>query len=295
MLEDRAYMRRAAFAPRWSLTVLLVIANIAAFILQNALYRFSSIRVDPLFALSVDGISRGWVWQLVTFQFMHGGILHLLFNCLAIYMFGRDVEDALRPRSFLTLYFSSGIVGGILQVALDRILASVLHAPNYLLTSVVGASAGAFGLIAAFAVLYPDRPLMLFPIPITIKAKFLLVVEAVFAVVGIIIGGGNVAHAAHLGGIFTGIVFVRYAVHWHWPQFNRNKRRPLQRLVKVPSTKSSIWNRTKPSAAEDLPPEEFVSKEVDPILDKISAHGIQSLTERERRILEAAREKMAKR
>src|SRR5437879_6255037 len=66
-------------------------------------------------------------------------------------------------------------------------------------------------------------------------------------------------------------------------------------LVKVPSQKSAFWGRTKNATSEDLPPEEFLSKEVDPILEKISAHGIQSLTDRERRILEAAREKMAKR
>ena len=66
-------------------------------------------------------------------------------------------------------------------------------------------------------------------------------------------------------------------------------------MVKVASRDSALWGRSKETAEEDLPPEEFLSKEVDPILDKISAHGIQSLTERERRILERARAKMAKR
>ena len=70
---------------------------------------------------------------------------------------------------------------------------------------------------------------------------------------------------------------------------------PLRGLAKLQSPKSSFWGRKKNDSDEELPPEEFLSKEVDPILDKISAHGIQSLTARERRILEAAREKMAKR
>ncbi len=69
----------------------------------------------------------------------------------------------------------------------------------------------------------------------------------------------------------------------------------MRRLVKVPSQNSGAWGRTKDEADEDLPADEFLSKEVDPILDKISAQGIQSLTERERRILEKARAKMAKR
>jgi len=69
----------------------------------------------------------------------------------------------------------------------------------------------------------------------------------------------------------------------------------MKTLVKVPSQASGRWGQKKSGTAEDLPPEEFLSKEVDPILDKISAHGIQSLTDRERRILQAAREKIVKR
>jgi hypothetical protein len=163
--------------------------------------------------------------------------------------------------------------------------------------AVVGASAGAAGLIAAFAVTFPDTILLLmFVIPM--PAKFLLLIEAGVAIAGIIYPtsfGPGVAHAAHLGGMITGLLFVRYAVHWRfrWPQINRPRARPLRRLVNVPANKPG-W-RHEPPEAEDLPPEEFLSKEVDPILDKISAHGIQSLTDRERRILEKARTKMGKR
>src|SRR5439155_12684968 len=99
----------------------------------------------------------------------------------------------------------------------------------------------------------------------------------------------------HLAVILSGIFVVLRAVQWQWPRLNQPKRRPPLPLIRVPSQKSSDWRRSKPGAIEDLPPEEFLSKEVDPILDKISAQGIQSLTERERLILEAAREKMARR
>jgi hypothetical protein len=111
--------------------------------------------------------------------------------------------------------------------------------------------------------------------------------------VGIVFpGGSDVAHAAHLGGMLFGIFFIRYALDWHWPRLRlpRPKARPL---VRVQSDKTVYLSKSNP--IEDLPAEEFLSREVDPILDKISAHGIQSLTERERRILEAARAKMAKR
>jgi len=105
--------------------------------------------------------------------------------------------------------------------------------------------------------------------------------------------GPRMADAAHLGGMLAGWLFVRYAVHWHWPAFRKTQRQPLRRLVKIPAHKSADW----PESAvveEDLSSAEFLSKEVDPILDKISAHGIQSLTDRERNILESARKKMGK-
>ena len=297
MLEDRPYMRRPSFAPRWSITLLLVIANAAAFILQNLLATAAP-QIILNSGLSVNGLSHGYVWQLITFQFMHAGWLHLLLNCFAIYMFGREVEEALGRKSFLTLYFSSGILGGLLQLGYSKLLAWLTNQPAFLMTHVVGASAGACGLIAAFAMLYPERPLMLllfFIIPVNMRAKFLLLFEGIITLVGLASVRSNIAHAAHMGGMLTGIIFVRYAIHWQWPAFHRAKRRPLQRLVKVPSEKPTRWGRTRNADAEDLPADEFLSREVDPILDKISAQGIQSLTERERRILEAAREKMAKR
>ena len=277
----------------------MLIVNIAAFVLQLLVSAFSKFPTNDYFALSVEGLRHGYVWQLLTFQFMHGGPLHLLLNCWAIFVFGREVEEALGRRSFLTLYFSSGVIGGLFQALAGVLLASRFGG------SVVGASAGAFGLVAAFAVLYPERPLMMllfFIIPVNMRAKFLLLFSALIALVGLAFpsnaaNGPHIADAAHLGGMLTGIVFVRYAVHWHWqwPRFKQPRRLPPRRLVQVRSQTSAPWAPSKNVVEEDLPPEEFLSKEVDPILDKISAHGIQSLTERERRILEAAREKMAKR
>src|ERR1035438_2063723 len=171
MLEDRHYMRQPAFRSFWSATVVLLVVNVVAFILQNVLYRFSTIPVDDWFALSVGGLKHGFVWQLLTYQFMHGGWLHLLLNCWAIYVFGREVEDTLGRNSFLTLYFASGVIGGLFQGLAGVLLPERFGGP------VVGASAGAFGLVAAFATLYPERPLMLllfFIIPVNMRAKFLM-------------------------------------------------------------------------------------------------------------------------
>jgi membrane associated rhomboid family serine protease len=294
MLEDRYYMRRPAFRGPWSATMALLVVNVVAFIIQSAVERFTTFRINDWFALSVDGLRHGFAWQLLTYQLMHGGWLHLLLNCWAIYVFGREVEETLGRISFLTLYFTSGVIGGLFQALAGVLLGGAFAVP------VVGASAGAFGLIAAFAVLYPERPLMMllfFIIPVSMRAKFLLLFSGLLTLFGIVFPMDNIAHAAHLGGMLTGIVFVRYAIYWHWqwPRLRQPRPHPLRPLVKAPLRVSAQWGQSIPRVDEDLPPEEFLSKAVDPILDKISAHGIQSLTDRERKILETAREKMARR
>ena len=284
-------MRRSPFDARRSATVMLLIALVAAFLGQLALQHYYPLSVNRYLALSVVGMSHGYVWQLLTFQFLHGGWLHLLLNGWAIFVFGRELEEALGAKRFLALYFLSGVIGGLVQVLFGITVGGRFAYP------VVGASAGAFGLVAAFAALFPERSLTLllfFIIPINLRAKYLLLICAVISVYGILVPGGNVAHAAHLGGMLTGVFFIRYAPYWRWPQMPQRQPRASRKLARVPSP-GSFWGRSKPSPGQELPPEEFLSKEVDPILDKISAHGIQSLTERERRILEAARERMAKR
>ena len=287
-------MRHPAFRGPRSATMALVVVNVVAFILQSAVERFSNFPTNAWFALSVDGLRHGFVWQLLSYQFMHAGPLHLLLNCWMIYVFGREVEETLGRNSFLTLNFTSGVIGGLFQALAGVLLGGRFAAP------VVGASAGAFGLVSAYAALYPERPLMLllfFIIPVNMRAKFLLLFSAILTVIGLVFPMDNIAHAAHLGGMLTGIAFVRYAMywHWHWPRLTRTPSPPLRPLVKTPHRATTEWGPTNVPAEEDLPPDEFLSKAVDPILDKISAHGIQSLTERERRILQTAREKMVKR
>ena len=287
MLEDRYYMRGSQFDSRFTATVILLLVNIAVFLLQLGLQQFSHFPTTYYFALSVEGLKHGYVWQLLTYGFMHGGLLHLIFNCWGIYVFGQDVEEALGRKPFLALYFAGVVIGGLVQA-----LAGVLLGAHYA-GPVVGASAAAFGLAAAFAMLFPERVLLLFFV-IPMRAKYLLLLCAGLTLYGIV-RPDDIAHFAHLGGMLTGIAFVRYAMHWdwHWPKLRRSRGEPPRRLVKVGSSSSARWGRGKPE--EDLPADEFLSKEVDPILDKISAQGIQSLTDREKRILEAARQKIVKR
>jgi len=295
MLEDRDYMRQPTFRPIWSATVVLLVVNVVAFIIELVCYGPQlAIPRDDYFALSIGGLRHGFVWQLLTYQFMHGGWLHLLLNCWMIYIFGRELEETLGRKNFLILYFTSGVIGGLFQALAGALLGGRFAAPT------VGASAGAAGLLAAFATLYPEQPLTMLVyliIPVNMRAKFLLLIGGLVTLFGLVFPMGNVAHAAHLGGMLTGLVFVRYAIHWrwHWPRLQQPRSQPVRPLVHAQRRASAPWGQKQGGVDEDLPTDEFLTKAVDPILDKISAHGIQSLTERERRILETAREKIVRR
>lgn len=292
MLEDRYYMRSEERYSRFSASVILMIVLTAVFALQQIDYVYSRIGLDPLLALSVPGLQRGFVWQLFTFQFLHAGLFHLAFNLLALWFFGRPVEGRLGTANFLKVYFAGGFAGGLLQTALAWAL------PGYYGQYVMGASAGICALIAVFALMEPEAIIILLVFPL--KAKYLLAIETCIALFFTLVPSNTgVAHAAHLGGIAAGFAFIKWNLYAGWrfnwrPFRNRARRREL---VKAATVKPAFWKNKagKIPAAEQVEPEEFISREVDPILDKISAHGIQSLTPREKQILEAARAKMDKR
>ncbi len=298
MLEDRDYMRQqSSFEPRISFTVGILIVNAIVFLVHLAgTHGPNPLRYvdteNTYFALSLSGIQHGYLWQLLTFQFMHSGWMHILFNSLAIFFFGRSVETAIGGMRLLTLYFSSGIIGGGVQLLFFLITHSQ--------ASVVGASAGAFGLVGAFALLAWNEQftiLLYFLIPININGKILFWVSAAMAGAGMALPS-TVANAAHLGGILAGAAYVLLIVQGrlHFPQWQQVARTSTPReLAARHAGKKASWNSQSIPPAEDLTPDEFLQKEVDPILDKISARGIQSLTAREREILEKARSKMNRR
>ncbi len=283
------------------MTKILLTSLVVCYILQCIVGGiWGDLFLDRWFALSVSGIKAWRIHQLLTFQFMHAGVFHLLGNCLGLYFFGRAVEETLGKSGVLKLYLLSGTIGGLLQIALAASF------PSRFSGGVVGASAGVFGLIAAFVARSPDMPITIylyFVFPVTIKAKVILYFEGAMALAGIVgswtqhFSMGNVAHAAHLGGMITGLLYIRWMgsiprQFEFWKPFTR-KRAPAPKEL-VGAVPRRAWRKVE-QPAPDLPPAEFISREVDPILEKISAQGIHSLTERERQILEAARTKMAKR
>lgn len=308
MLENRDYMRAPSsdspFRFRWNASTLLMASLVVVFALQCFNDVYFQTPAEQWLALTPLALKSGYLWQFFTFQFLHAGPLHLFGNLLGLWFFGRFVEQVLGTRRFLIAYFGAGVVGGLLHGVL------VLLFPGHFGPFVYGASAGVMGVFAIFCRLDAESEIRWnFILPI--RAGVLLWITAAVSLFFTLVPsarGGSVAHAAHLGGLLVGIAWVRLG--WHrdfvtlpWEGlFSRWRRwRPLEgrqrkrELVRAAKVRAELWKRNLAEPTVELPPEEFISKEVDPILDKISAHGIHSLTERERKVLETARHKMSKR
>src|SRR5262249_11477910 len=148
MLGDRAYMRNPSFGSQRSATVILLIINVVVFVLDTILrFWFSSFwgQAYRLLALSPDGLAHCYVWQLITYQFMHGGTLHLLFNMILVYFFGHAIEDALGRKAMVRIYLIAGVVGGLVQIIYQVGMHQIPRA-HVGLGPVVGASASGLGL-----------------------------------------------------------------------------------------------------------------------------------------------------
>ena len=284
-LSDRFYMRESYTPPNYSTR--LIIFLIVAFLIQCILLFYGGININEDFALSRDGLLHGKLWQLLTFQFLHAAPSpwHVLFNCLGIYFFGRRVEEVFGSRRFLGIYFISGIVGGILQVLLTFV-------PRHIDVPVVGASAGVCGLIAVFCSIHPMEELQtwIYFFPITIRAHWFLKFLLGFSIFGALIPFDYVAHGAHLGGILLGIWYA------HGGQKSNDildrLLRPFQFGKRAPTSRLARYTPWPTEKNKKDAPQNFISREVDPILDKISTHGFGSLTAEERKILETARKMM---
>jgi len=253
----------------FSTVSILIGVNVGVFVFQWILGLFAPDFVGKYLALSGEGVRRGFEWQFVTYMFLHGGFFHLAFNMLTLYFAGREVEVIAGRKHLLGMYFAGGLIGGIAQILLSN--------PHL---ELVGASAGVFAVLIAFTTIYPEMELtllLLFVIPVRVKAKYLalgLVASSLFFSFSGLWGG--VGHFAHLGGCLVGWIYAKqlgFGTPLRLPRFFYRKRERLEKIQR-------------------MTPEEYISKEIDPILDKISREGIHSLTRAERKILEKGREKI---
>ncbi|NBQ23360.1 MAG: rhomboid family intramembrane serine protease [Verrucomicrobia bacterium] len=293
MLDDRPYMQSSYQATRRHPSVMLLIGiSVGVFLLQ-ALTRtpgFPSVW-DHYFYLSQTGVGRGFLWQFISFQFIHANLLHLLFNGWALYVFGRMIEETLGKDGFLSLFFMSGALGGLLHLLIAW-STSGMEVPQYM----IGASAGIYGLIAVFARLWPDSPMMLFPFPVTLRVRHFFFILLAIAGVGLLFSGaGQVSHAGHFGGAIGGLLYAHYFMGRRTPVFAAKQTvRPREfKAAKVRGVARVFAQKAnRPARPAEMSREEFISREIDPILEKISAHGMHSLTEKERQLLESARSKL---
>lgn len=189
------------------MTLAIVVLNVIGFFVELA----APERVLSLFALWPPRAGAGLppaaapafhVWQLVTYSALHAGLSHLLFNMLGLVMFGRDVERALGRARFGALYLASVVCGALTQLALARYSAAAA-APT------IGASAGVFGVLAAYALLYPSRRVVLLIPPIPMRAwVFALLYAGGELLLGVAGAASGIAHFAHLGGMFGAIALM---------------------------------------------------------------------------------------
>lgn len=218
-------------------------------------------------------------WTLVTYAFVHAGLFHLLFNMLALFFFGPPLEARWGGREFLRFY---------LIAALGGALFSFIFTPN---SVVVGASAAVFGVMLAFAMNWPDSPIYFFGI-FPIKAKYLVLGLAIIAMLGAATGPqGGTAHFAHLGGFVAGFLYLKFSDSVS-ARIRRLKRAVPRRRFKVMTggaAETEMTRMHRPIEPQRLRNEEerFLD-EVDRVLDKISEHGLPSLSADERKVLDEA-------
>jgi membrane associated rhomboid family serine protease len=239
----------------------LIGINVAVFVAQLFLDAYRPGFVRGYLGLSQDGMQNAYAWQFFTSAWLHQGPWHLLGNTLVLYLLGRDVEAIVGQGHFLLLYLAgaaAGELGHLFLMPTDTVL--------------LAASGGIAAVLMSYATILPELELTL-----RIKAK-----HVAWAVVGagalliVVDRTGTVTHSAYLGGCAAGWLYA------HLLGFGR------------PSFLQRALNQRKAAAERirHMNAEQFISEEVDPLLEKISREGMQSLTRRERRILAQAREKL---
>jgi membrane associated rhomboid family serine protease len=178
----------------------LLIANVAIFLLSYA--------IDALvlqFGLQPAAVfERFAVWQPITYMFLHGGIGHILFNMLSLWMIGVELERMWGTRFFTQYYFVSGIGAAFAQVLLGVL--PFEFASDFYFQSTIGASGAIFGLLLAYALYFPNRPILMFlffPVP---AKYFVIIIGALAFLAG---PGGEISNAAHLGGLVFGYLYLR--------------------------------------------------------------------------------------
>ena len=183
--------------PMPPVTQALLLANVAIFFLGELL------GPGLLSAFALWPIGHGfWPWQVGTYAFLHGSFNHLFFNMLGLWMFGSELEHVWGQKRFVQFFTASVLAAAATQLIVNVLLGSL--APT------VGASGGLFGLLLAYAMLFPNRTILLFFV-LPMKAKWLVALYGILELYqGVYVMNSGVAHFAHLGGMLGGLLTLRY-------------------------------------------------------------------------------------
>jgi membrane associated rhomboid family serine protease len=239
----------------------IIFANVIVFVAGQFVPGFEG--QSRMWGALVPSLLLSRPWTLISYAFLHQGIVHIFFNMLVLFIFGPRVEMQLGSRNFLVLYFVSAVGGALLSFATPYV-------------SIVGASGATFGVMYAFAKFWPKAQIYLFGF-VPLEARIAILVMVVLALSGGIKGGSNTAHFAHLGG-FAGAYFYMRLLDIRAP---KNRVQVAQRVARASRDDLDRWAKIRREQMHEVNREEF-----DRIMEKIGREGIASVTPQERLFLD---------
>jgi membrane associated rhomboid family serine protease len=256
----------------------LLVANVLVFLIQNTLFA-----TNPAFATVLAfNPMLAWrqPWTFLTYMFLHAGLLHLAFNMLVLFVFGSSVEERMGGRMFIVFYLLCGIGGAAASFPLTQAV---------VVPQVLGASGAVLGIAVAFAWYWPTHPVFVFPLPDPIPARwlvtFLVGLDLVIALLGV---SDGIAHLAHLGGVATALLYLK-GQDWRATRGQRSGRQLSETSVLVSQPPRVSRSGAIPPSAQRTKgrsdPDARANVEIDRVLDKIIASGVDSLTPAERKFL----------
>ncbi|HXX20077.1 MAG TPA: rhomboid family intramembrane serine protease [Candidatus Acidoferrum sp.] len=187
--------------------------------------------------IPADVLLHGYIWQPLTYLFLHGGLLHIFFNLLYLAMFGADLEHTWGRRKFYTYFFLCGIGAGLIDMGVRFLVVALGFAgPGLLHASTIGASGAIYGILLACAVVMPHRQVWFFPLPISLSMRLFVIVSGAiefFLTIGAT--GDGVSHVCHLGGMLVGYLYLRRGSFLYNSRnfFSDWKRRRLRKKFEV--------------------------------------------------------------
>ncbi|RNC85785.1 MAG: rhomboid family intramembrane serine protease [Balneola sp.] len=273
------YSVKRGFAAMPDALRVIILLNAGVLVAQLATFSLFGVDLAEYLGLNTDAlVTITQPWRILTYMFLHSmeNLFHFVFNMLWLWWMGRPVEERLGSRSFLTIYLGAGLAGALVDVVVSFAAESTL---------VIGASGAVFGVMVAFAMLFPRTPIMLFLLP-PIEARFvvggLIALDIIF-----LNSGGQVARIVHLGGALGGYLLMRaHANGFDLSLIPRYFEYLFRKIKPTPSASKPKTRNKKMSIVSDANiVEEIDQSELDEILEKISKKGYDSLTKEEKRKL----------